>query len=67
MGSDSQISAGLTLAGRYTVLEPISAGAMGAVYRAHDSELGKDVALVHGSHTPASSTVIPLTAETDGV
>jgi len=45
VGTDSQISPGLTLAGRYTVLEPISAGAMGAVYRAHDSELGKDVAL----------------------
>ena len=45
MDADSQISAGLTLAGRYTVLEPISAGAMGAVFRAHDSELGKDVAL----------------------
>jgi putative methionine-R-sulfoxide reductase with GAF domain len=42
---DSQISPGLTLAGRYTVLEPISAGAMGAVFRAHDSEEGKDVAL----------------------
>jgi putative methionine-R-sulfoxide reductase with GAF domain len=43
--SDSQISPGLTLAGRYTILEPISAGAMGAVYRAHDSEIGSDVAL----------------------
>jgi len=42
---DSQVSAGLTLAGRYTVLAPISAGAMGAVYRAHDSEIAKDVAL----------------------
>ncbi|MGH2802933.1 MAG: protein kinase domain-containing protein [Thermoleophilaceae bacterium] len=39
------LSPGLTLAGRYTVLEPISSGAMGAVYRAHDSEVGKDVAL----------------------
>jgi hypothetical protein len=29
--------------------------------------LGKDVAMVHGSHTPASSSVIPLTAETAGV
>jgi Protein kinase domain/GAF domain len=36
---------GLTLAGRYTMLGPISSGAMGAVYRAHDSEIGKDVAL----------------------
>ena len=45
MDSDSQISPGLTLAGRYTILEPISSGAMGAVYRAHDSEIGGDVAL----------------------
>lgn len=51
MDSDSQISAGLTLAGRYSVLEPISAGAMGAVYRAHDSETGKDVALKHLTDT----------------
>jgi hypothetical protein len=49
--SESQISAGLTLAGRYTVLEPISAGAMGAVYRAHDSETRKDVALKHLTDT----------------
>jgi putative methionine-R-sulfoxide reductase with GAF domain len=42
---DSQISPGLTLAGRYTVLEPISSGAMGAVFRAHDPEEGRDVAL----------------------
>jgi eukaryotic-like serine/threonine-protein kinase len=49
--SDSQISPGLTLAGRYSVLAPISAGAMGAVYRAHDSETGKDVALKHLTDT----------------
>jgi hypothetical protein len=42
---ESQVSTGLTLAGRYTVLEPISSGAMGAVFRAHDSEEGRDVAL----------------------
>jgi putative methionine-R-sulfoxide reductase with GAF domain len=42
---DSQISPGLTLAGRYTVLNAISAGAMGAVFRAHDSEEGREVAL----------------------
>ena len=51
METDSQISTGLTLAGRYTVLEPISAGAMGAVFRAHDSEVGKDVALKHLTDT----------------
>jgi hypothetical protein len=36
---------GRTLRGRYRVIEPISAGAMGAVYRAHDNETGTDVAL----------------------
>ena len=33
------------LAERYRVLAPISSGAMGAVYRAHDSECSEDVAL----------------------
>src|SRR5436305_10539994 len=36
---------GRTLKGRYRVIEPISAGAMGAVYRAQDLEEGIDVAL----------------------
>jgi serine/threonine protein kinase len=36
---------GLTLNDRYHVVEPISAGAMGAVYRAVDHETGKEVAL----------------------
>src|SRR5947209_16018916 len=36
---------GLTLNGRYHVAEPISAGAMGAVYRARDVETGQEVAL----------------------
>ena len=36
---------GRTLKGRYRVVEPISAGAMGAVYRAQDLETGTDVAL----------------------
>jgi serine/threonine protein kinase len=36
---------GLTLHGRYHVVEPISAGAMGAVYRAVDRETGNEVAL----------------------
>lgn len=36
---------GRSLNGRYKVLEPISSGAMGAVYRATDSETGAEVAL----------------------
>ena len=36
---------GRTLRGRYRVLEPISAGAMGAVYRAIDIENDTEVAL----------------------
>jgi eukaryotic-like serine/threonine-protein kinase len=36
---------GRTLRGRYRVVEPISAGAMGAVYRAVDTESGTEVAL----------------------
>jgi Protein kinase domain/GAF domain len=48
---DSQISPGLTLAGRYTIVKPISAGAMGAVFLAHDSEEGRDVAIKHLTDT----------------
>src|ERR1700745_2992127 len=36
---------GRTLTGRYRVLEPISAGAMGQVYRAIDIETDTEVAL----------------------
>lgn len=42
--SASQIL-GLTLNNRYRVVEPISAGAMGAVYRAVDAQTGAEVAL----------------------
>jgi eukaryotic-like serine/threonine-protein kinase len=41
----------LTLHGRYTVVEPISSGAMGAVYRAMDLESGASVALKQQTNT----------------
>jgi hypothetical protein len=41
---------GRTLLGRYNVLEPISAGATGAVYRALDVRSGADVALKQSNH-----------------
>jgi dienelactone hydrolase len=51
------LPAGTTL-GPYKVLAPIGAGGMGEVYRAHDSRLGRDVAIKvlpqHLSSTPES-------------
>src|SRR6266849_4660812 len=41
----ASILIGLTLKDRYRVIEPISHGAMGAVFRAVDNETGEDVAL----------------------
>jgi eukaryotic-like serine/threonine-protein kinase len=41
------LSPGLTLKSRYVIVEPISSGAMGAVYRARDAEAGTEVALKH--------------------
>ena len=35
------LTAGTVLAGRYEIVSPISSGAMGAVYRAHDREDGR--------------------------
>jgi hypothetical protein len=45
--SISPLPAGLELNDRYVVVEPISSGAMGAVYRGRDAEAGTDVALKH--------------------
>jgi eukaryotic-like serine/threonine-protein kinase len=41
----AELPAGLELGGRYAVLKPISSGAMGAVYRAEDTQTGTHVAL----------------------
>ncbi len=41
---------GRTLNGRYRVLEPISSGAMGAVYRALDVQTNREVALKQATH-----------------
>ncbi len=45
------LPAGLMLAERYTVGEPISSGAMGAVYRAHDTHTDVAVAVKHVNNT----------------
>jgi Protein kinase domain/GAF domain len=41
----AELPAGLELGGRYAVIKPISSGAMGAVYRAEDTQTGTHIAL----------------------
>ena len=45
VGPQEALPSGIQVGGRYTVEAPISAGAMGAVYRARDGEEGAGVAL----------------------
>jgi hypothetical protein len=53
MGDQSRfvLPATHVLAGRYTIHAPISSGAMGAVYRARDSQTGETVAVKHVENT----------------
>jgi predicted Ser/Thr protein kinase len=53
MGDQSRfvLPASLVLANRYTIEAPISSGAMGAVYRAHDAQTGGAVAVKHVENT----------------
>jgi CheY-like chemotaxis protein len=44
-GSSSNLAAGQLFAGRFEILGVVGSGGMGTVYRAHDRELGEDIAI----------------------
>ena len=63
----TQLQTGQVFAGRYEIVRTIGAGGMGVVYRAHDRELGEDVAIktLHAELVGEDETAIQrLKAET---
>jgi serine/threonine protein kinase len=58
------IAAGAKL-GSYEVLAPIGAGGMGEVYQAHDSKLGRDVAIKVSISFNTGTSAVPTQREAE--